>query len=562
MKREWEYKLQEEDKVKYIMDKFNVSKLVAKVVINRGIEADEEIEKYLNPDIDKIYNPYLIEDMEKAVDRCIKAVDNKEKILIYGDYDVDGITSITIVKKFLEELGADVSTYLPNRLDEGYGLNKTAIDTIETMNIDLIITVDCGISAIEEVEYANQKGINVIVTDHHECGSVLPNAIAIINPKRENSKYPFTQLAGVGVAFKFIQAISIKLNLPKERFLKYLDIVCIGTIADIVPLIDENRIIAKNGLELLKTTTNVGIKSLLKKCGFNQIDSSVITFGLSPRINACGRIGDPQKALDLFLTNDILEADRLSDELNSANIQRQTIEKKILENAKHIIEEQGLNNDPIIVVGNDNWHHGVIGIVASKLVEQYYKPCILVCFEGEEGKASGRSIMGFDLFEAVNNEKDLLEKYGGHEMAVGLSINKSNFNEFRDRLIDYANKKDVKEFVNIIKIDSEIKSSDISIESVKELKKLEPFGEKNPMPIFAYKNIKIDSIRTLSEDRHIKLNVKDNFSIYNAIGFNLGYLKDDFRCGDKVDIAHTLEINRYNNYENIQFNIKDIIRSI
>ena len=562
MKKKWEYMNKTDEEIEYIINKFNVSRLVAKVIANRDFKTDEEILNFLNPDISRIYDPYLMTDMDIAVDRVIKAIDNKEKILVYGDYDVDGITSITVIKKFLESLGNDPLTYLPNRLDEGYGLNKLAIDEIAKMNVDLMITVDCGISAIEEVEYIKSKGFDVIITDHHECGEVLPNAIAIINPKREDSKYPFKQLAGVGVAFKFIQAIALKLGLDRKAYLKYLDIVCVGTIADIVPLIDENRIIAKNGLELLKMTRNVGIKALLKKCGFNHIDSSVISFGLSPRINACGRIGNPQKALDLFLTNDPIEADKLADELNSANAQRQSIEKKIFENAKKIIEDNGYQNDSIIVLGQDNWHHGVIGIVASKIVELYYKPCILVCFEGEEGKASGRGIAGFDLFSAVSNSGKLLEKYGGHEMAVGLSINRKNFDKFREELIEYCNNNMEKDPVNVIKVDSEVKSSDISLDTINSLKVLEPFGEKNPVPVFVYKNIKIDAIRTLSEGKHLKLNLKDNQAVYDAIGFNLGSLKDDFNCSDKVDVVHNLEINKFNNIEKVQLNIKDIMKSI
>lgn len=562
MRKKWEYKDINEEKINEFVNKFNIPYLLAKVIANREFDNYEQIEKYLKTDLSNLYDPYLIKDMDIAVERVVKAINNKEKILVYGDYDVDGITSITVIKKFFEDLGIDILTYLPNRLDEGYGLNKLAIDEIVKMNVNLIITVDCGISAIDEVEYVNEKGFDIIVTDHHECGEILPKAYAIVNPKREDCDYPFKQLAGVGVAFKFIQAISKKLNLPDERYLRYLDIVCIGTIADIVPLIDENRIIAKNGLELLKNTKNIGVKALIKKCGFNHIDSSVISFGLSPRINACGRIGNPQTALDLFLTNDIKEAERLANELNEANYERQSIEKKIFENAKELIAINKLGEKPIIVLGNENWHHGVIGIVASKLVELYYKPCVLICFEGTEGKGSGRSITGFDLFSAICDSGSLLEKYGGHEMAIGLSINKDNYFEFRDKITEYAERNMEKDPVPVIKVDSEVKSDEISLETINALKVLEPFGEKNSLPIFVYKNIKIDSIRTLSDGKHLKLNVKDNQAIYDAIGFNLGHLKDEFRCGDKVDILMTLEINRFNNTEKIQFNIKDIMKSI
>lgn len=560
MKKSWKYEKQSEEEVKRICEKFEVSPLVAKIIVNRKFNSDEEINNYLNPDISKIYNPYLMEDMDKAVERIKKAIDNKERVVVYGDYDVDGITSITVLKKYFKDLGLDVDTYLPNRLDEGYGLNIAAIDKIANQKDTLIITVDCGISAIDEIDYANSKGLEVIVTDHHECGEVLPNAVAIINPKRPNTQYPFAQLAGVGVAFKLIQAISMKLGLPEESYLKYIDIVCIGTIADIVPLIDENRIIAKYGLQKFENTKNIGMKALIEKCGFNRIDSGVISFGLSPRINACGRIRDPQKALDLFLVEDEKEAQILAAELDDANMERQNIERKIFESAKERIENSNIKNDPIIVLGDDNWHHGVIGIVASKLVDLYSKPCILVCFEGDEGKSSGRSLPHFDLFNAVSSTADLLERFGGHEMAVGLTIKRENFEEFRKKLIEYTAERIKGEYVNEITVDTVVKSNDISLDVVDELKKLEPFGEKNPVPIFLYKNMKIEAIRTLSNDRHLKLSLKDNQYIYDAIGFNLGDLKNNFLCGNKVDVVHTLEINEFNGVKKVQLNVKDIMK--
>ncbi len=562
MKKSWKYEKQSEEEVQRICSNFQVSPLVAKIIVNRKFDSDEEIASYLNPDISKIYDPYLMEDMEIAVQRILQAIQNKQNVVVYGDYDVDGITSITVLKKYFLDLGLNVNTYLPNRLDEGYGLNISAIDKIAKEGTNLVITVDCGISAIEEIKYAKSKGLDVIVTDHHECGEILPDAIAVVNPKRPNTKYPFAQLAGVGVAFKLIQAISIKLGLPKESYLKYIDIVCIGTIADIVPLVDENRIIAKNGLEQFKNTKNIGMKALIKKCGFNKIDSGVISFGLSPRINACGRIRDPQKALDLFLTDNQEDAEKLAIELDEANMERQDIERKIFENAKILIENSSIKNDPIIILGDDGWHHGVIGIVASKLVDLYAKPCILVCFEGEEGKSSGRSLPHFDLFSAVSSASDLLERFGGHEMAVGLTIKKENFEEFRRKLIDYTSQKIKGEYINEITVDAVVRSNDISIDTIRELRKLEPFGERNPLPLFVYKNMKIEAIRTLSNDRHLKLSLKDNQNIYDAIGFNLGELKNNFLCGDKVDVVHTLEINEFNGLEKVQFNIKDIMKPV
>ena len=377
--------------------------------------------------------------MDIAVDRIQKSIDNKEKVIIYGDYDVDGITSISVLKKFLEDRGLNVNYYIPNRLNEGYGLNKEAINKIANEGYKLIITVDCGISGIDEISYANEIGIETIITDHHEPLEELPKAIAIVNPKRNDSIYPFRGLAGVGVVFKLIQAISIKLGLEEKEFLKYLDLVCIGTISDIVPLMDENRVITKLGLKLVEVTKNVGLRELLKSCKYKKIDSNAISFGIAPRINACGRMGHAEEALKLFLTNNIVEATNITENLENYNIERQNKEKKIFEEVIEKINEEK-KEQKTIVVGGDNWHHGVIGIVASKIVDKYYKPTVLVCFDKDEGKGSGRSVFGFDLHDALCKSSKYLEKYGGHEMAVGLSLKRNNFQNFKEKFEEIARK--------------------------------------------------------------------------------------------------------------------------
>lgn len=394
----------------------------------------------MNPTRKDFHNPYLLKDMDIAVDRILKAIENKEKVIIYGDYDVDGITSTSVLKRFLADRQLNVDYYIPNRLNEGYGLNKDAIEKISEEGYKLIITVDCGISGIDEVLFANKKGIETIITDHHEPLEELPNAIAIINPKRSDSGYPFRGLAGVGVVFKLIQAISIKLNLEEKEFLKYLDLVCIGTISDIVPLVNENRVITKLGLKLVEVTKNIGLRELLKSCRYKKIDSNAISFGIAPRINACGRMGHAEDALKLFLTNNIVEASIITKNLESYNIERQNREKKILEEVIEKINEEDKKKLKTIVVGGDNWHHGVIGIVASKIVDMYYKPTILICFENDEGKGSGRSIFGFDLHDALCKTSMYLEKYGGHEMAVGLSLKRDEFEKFKDKFEEFARK--------------------------------------------------------------------------------------------------------------------------
>ena len=402
MNKKWECYKVDEKKVEQIAEKDGIGKLLANILVNRNIIGEKEVETFLHPTRHDFYDPYLMPDMEKAVERIMQAIQNKEKIMIYGDYDVDGITSITVLKQFLQEREAIVAEYIPNRLEEGYGLNKKAIDKIVAEGHQLMVTVDCGISGIEEIAYANSLGIETVITDHHEPGEKLPEALAVVDAKRKDNSYPFNQLAGVGVVFKLIQAISQKLDLPEKEYLKYLDIVCVGTISDIVPLVDENRVIAKLGLKLVEVTKNIGLKTLLELSGYKKIDSNTVSFGIAPRINACGRMGKEKEALNLFLTKDPIEARNIANRLNEYNKQRQDTEKAIFEQAIEQIEKNKEGKE-VIVLGDDRWHHGVIGIVSSKITEMYFKPSILICFEGEEGKGSGRSIPGFDLYEALSH---------------------------------------------------------------------------------------------------------------------------------------------------------------
>jgi len=560
MNKKWEYYEKDEENIKKIQEEFKISRLLANIIVNKGLKTKEEIDVFLNPTREDFHDPYLMPDMEIAVNRIIKAIENKEKVIIYGDYDVDGITSITVLKKFLADRGLNVDEYIPNRLDEGYGLNKAAIEKIVSEKYNLMITVDCGISGIEEVEYANSLGLETIVTDHHEPAEVLPNAIAVVDAKRKDNKYPCNQLAGVGVVFKLTQAISQRLNLDAKEYLKFLDIVCVGTISDIVPLVDENRVIAKLGLKLVEVTRNIGLKTLLNQIGYKKIDSSAISFGVAPRINACGRMGHEKEALNLFLTDDPIEAQNIAQRLNDYNRQRQDIEKRIY---SEVLEktEKGEKDKSCIVLADENWHHGVIGIVASKITDMYYKPSILICFEDGEGKGSGRSVPGFDLYEGLSNCNQYIDKFGGHAMAIGISVSKENFPKFKEQFEKYTDNANIKSLVPVIKIDSEISIKDMQIDSVKELNMLEPFGEANKMPIFMYRNLKIDSIRALSEGKHLKLTLKDDNLVIDAIGFNMGYLADEYLLGEKIDVAGNLEVNSFNGRETIQISLKDIRKS-
>lgn len=562
MSKKWQVYQVDNEKVEQIQQKYEVNKLLATILANRGIVEEKQIDKFLHPKRSDFYNPYEMPDMEIAVSRIIKAIENEEKTIIYGDYDVDGITSVTVLKSFLEERGLEVAEYIPNRLNEGYGLNNNAVEKIASQGYTLMITVDCGISAVEEVRYANELGIETIITDHHEPGNELPAALAVVDAKRKDNKYPFRNLAGVGVVFKLSQAIGMRLDLEEKEYLKYLDIVCIGTISDIVPLVDENRVIVKLGLKLVEQTKNLGLKSILKSAGYSKIDSTTISFGVAPRINASGRMGHQEDALKLFLSKEIDEVNELTQKLNDYNRIRQETEKNIYAEVISKIEKDNLSEKNTIVVMGKNWHHGVIGIVSSKITEMYFKPSILLCEEDDCGKGSGRSIPGFDLYEALTECKEFIDRFGGHSMAIGINIKKEKFKNFKDKLEEIATQKHIEDIVPILKIDAQVSLDEISKDMVDSLKELEPFGEENKTPLFVFKNLKIDSIRALSEGKHLKLTLKDSKNIVNAIGFNLGELTNEYKIDDRVDVVGNLEINSFNGMENIQINIKDIMKSL
>ena len=562
MRKEWKYYETDKEKIEEIKERYNVNEILATVLVNRGIVDDEEIRIFLEPTRNDFRNPFDMPDMEKAVNRIIKAIEKKERIIVYGDYDVDGITSITVLKRFLAERNVEIDTYIPNRLDEGYGLNKNAIKQLSENKYTLMITVDCGISGIEEIEYANSLGIDVVITDHHEPSDKLPNAVAIVDCKRKDNKYGFRELAGVGVVFKLIQALSMKMGLNEKEYLKYLDIVCLGTISDIVPLIDENRVIAKLGLKLTQVTKNLGLMSVIQSSGYNQIDSNTISFGVAPRINACGRMGHQDEALKVFLSNNRDEVNKLTKKLNEYNRERQETEKNIEREVIEQIKKYNLEKANSIVLGKDSWHHGVIGIVASKITDMYYKPCILICFEEEKGKGSGRSIPGFDLHEALSKCTDTIEKYGGHAMAIGINVAKDKFEDFRKQFEEIVSQSKINELTPIIEIDKQIELEEINMKIIKSLELLKPFGEGNRIPLFSIKNIKIDSIRALSEGKHLKVTLKNKNTYIDAIGFNLGNLVNELRIGDKINIVGSLEINSFNGCDRIQINLKDIMKSL
>ncbi len=544
-----------------IQNDYKLSRIVSNILASKGIDNDKKIDEFLNPTRNSFGNPFEMPDMDKAVERIIKAIENKEKIIIYGDYDADGITSSTILKRFMKELDVDVDVYIPNRLTEGYGMNENAIKSIAEKGYNLIITVDCGITGIKETELAKKLGIDVIITDHHEPGEEIPKAIAVVDCKRKDNNYKFRELAGCGVAFKLTQALSQKLDINENICLKYLDFACIGTISDIVPLVDENRVISKLGMMLVEQQRNTGIRELIRISGIKKIDATAISFGISPRINACGRMGHHEDALELFLTEDPRKAQELARKLENFNRKRQEIEKNIYKQAFDMANNE--IDKKCLILAKEEWHHGIIGIVSSKITDNFFKPSLLLCIEGEEMRGSGRSIPGFDLHQAVEKCSKHLTNYGGHGMAVGLSLKAKDYEKFKKEFEDYANKNISNDMMQrVIEIDEEITNKDISFEDIKQIGLLEPFGESNFEPLVLYKNLKINAIRTLSEGKHIKMSLQNENVNMEAIGFNLGDLAQQYQIDDKIDIVGNIGINSFNNKETIQMVITDVRKAI
>jgi single-stranded-DNA-specific exonuclease len=559
--KKWIYSKPDKYIVQEICKTFKVSPLTATVILNRGVQEPEDIKMFLESDINSLHDPFLMKGMRKAVDRIKKAIAENEKITVYGDYDVDGVTSTAILAKYLSQCGACVDYYIPDRIDEGYGINKHALEKIQKNGTSLVVTVDSGITALEEVEYAIQLGLDIIITDHHECKEEIPKATAVLNPKQKDCSYPFKELAGVGVAFKLIQALA-----GKDNFLSivdhYCDIVCLGTIADVVPLLGENRLIVSRGLKTIAATKNVGLKSLINVSGVkdNKISTGTIGFIIAPRINAAGRVGSALRAVQLFLTDDEFIADEIAQELNEENKNRQATEARILQEALEIIEQEfDLGRQKVIVLSGEDWHHGVIGIVASRITDRFYRPSILIALEGDEGKGSGRSISGFNLFKALHECKDYLIKFGGHELAAGLSIEREKIPSFLENINNYANEiLSDDDLVPRIYIDCEIDTDDLTFDTVNQLEILEPFGMGNAGPVFSFCNGVIVDIRTVGDNKHLKLVIEKNGNFVDAIGFNMANYSEQFIVGDVVDIACSLDINLYNGLKRVQLILKDI----
>ena len=557
-KTRWIVRKSDHQLVKTLENELKITPLVASMLINRGLDTVDSARYFLFGK-GQFHDPYLLKGMDLAVNRIREAIENQEPILIFGDYDADGVSSTTVLMVTLKELGANVQFYIPNRFTEGYGPNEPAFRRAAESGIKLIITVDTGISAVNEAAIAKELGLDLIITDHHEPGPVLPEALAIIHPKLPDSIYPFRELAGVGVAFKLAHALYGE--LPEHL----LEIAVIGTIADLVSLKDENRLIAKKGLEKLKVTKNKGLKAIFKVAGVDQqsITEETIGFTLAPRINAVGRLEDADMAVELLLTDDPIEAEGLAQEMDELNKTRQSIVNSITHEAIEEVEKNyPIDSNSVLVIGKEGWNAGVVGIVASRLVEKFYRPTIVLSFDKEKGlaKGSARSIAGFDLFKNLSTCRDILPHFGGHPMAAGMTLNLEDVSELRQRLNTLANEQlSADDFVPITLLDHQINVEEINLSSLDELHLLAPFGMDNPKPKVLISNVQISTMRKIgSEQNHLKVMVNENGANLDGIGFGLGQLVDHISPASKISVIGELAINEWNNIRKPQIFIQDV----
>lgn len=570
MNKVWNYENVNKVDAVNLAAQLNTSTLMSKVLLSRGFTDIQAIKDFVNDD-ECSHDPFLLNDMELATERINRAIDEEENITVYGDYDADGITSTTVLMKFLKSQGATVDYYIPDRIKEGYGISEEAVETILERGTELVISVDCGITAIKEAELIYDLGADFIVTDHHECSEILPNAIAIINPKRPDSTYPYSELAGVGVTYKLIQALCIKRGLG-DLYKSYLDLVAIGTIADIVPLTGENRSIVKLGLKAINNSDNEGLRQLISIAGLDkngrELSATNVAFGIAPRINAGGRMGRPELALELFFTEDPNDAKRLAVELNENNKLRQSIEQ---ETANKIMDELNADKDidkkRVIVVAKENLHSGIVGIVASRVLDRYYKPCIILSIEEDENghamaKGSCRSVEGYNIYEMLSRCQELLVQFGGHELAAGLSIKPENIKSFDEKINQISCEIDEDVFVPRINADTSIDVDEINVESIESLRALEPYGQNNPEPTFVVEGIKLVYSKTVgSNGNHMRLIFQEGDLKYDAIAFNVSDSRIFLSLNDLYDIIFTLEINEWNNNRKPSLVLIDMKRS-
>ncbi|GAB6171543.1 hypothetical protein JCM15765_10210 [Paradesulfitobacterium aromaticivorans] len=556
MRKIWRISRSDRSIAQELADTLGISPVLADILAKRGVNTPREAVSFLKPSLLSLSSPFLFKDMRKAVGRLTWARERGEKVLVYGDYDVDGVTSTALVYKTLIDLGFKAVTYIPSRHDEGYGLNKEAIGRAVQAEVKVLVTVDCGITATEEIELATAHGIDVIITDHHEPPEILPAALAVINPKCDPN-YPFTELAGVGVAFKLVQGLLEESDKPgAEREL--LDLVALGTIADVVPLVGENRVLVKHGLKQMQESPHLGLEVLLAECGLKgkELKAGQIAFMVAPRINAAGRLDSARKGLELLLTGKEERAYELARELTQENLARQRLEQEIVAKAIEQIEQSPLPR--VIVVSGQGWHHGVIGIVASRLVERYYRPVFIMGEEGEEAKGSARGIPGYHVLEELRTQAQLLHKFGGHRQAAGFSLAVGDIGRLRAELNEQATALPEEVFQEVLTIDCVVEPAVLTVALEQELEHLAPYGFGNPSPVLAVQRMPVHRIDTVGQEgKHLKLYLGEAGNL-GGIVFRQGSRLRELADKPAADIAFNLELNSYQGHEKVQVVVKDI----
>ncbi len=549
--------------VNSLSQSLRIPEIITKMLLRRGITDADAARRFFRPSLDLLYDPFIMRDMHQAVERLRRAVLSDEKILIYGDYDVDGITSVSFLYLILRELGANVDYYIPDRQLEGYGLSPQGIEAAKERGTGLIITVDCGITGHAEIELARSLGMDVLVSDHHEPGPTLPNALAVLDPKRNDCPYPFRELAGVGVTYKLCQGLLLRMKYDLSILENYLELVAIGTAADIVPLVDENRIFVKAGLDRLNESENLGIKALFQVAGLSGKDISTghIVFILAPRINAVGRMGDAERAVKLLSTSDPAEALEIANVLEQENRHRKNVDEETFRQAL-VLAEQKFQDERTraLILYQRGWHSGVIGIVASRVVERFYRPTVLISIENGVGKGSARSIEGFDLHDALKSCEDLLIGFGGHKYAAGLSIEENNIPAFCERFEAVAAARlDGEQLIPKLAIEAELHLQEIDETFIKLLRMFAPYGPQNMRPVFMSRNLQVVGNPVIVGGNHLKFKVREGNAVFEAIGFGMGaHLPRTQQTERGLDLTYLLEENEYMGRKMIQLRLKDI----
>jgi single-stranded-DNA-specific exonuclease len=549
--------------VKQFATQLNVPPVLARILQARGITDFESARRFFRPNVNTLNDPYSMKSMEAAVERILQARNHGEKILIFGDYDVDGTTATSLLYLFLKQLGLDVYFYIPDRLREGYGLSMSGVRQAHRGGVTLIVAVDCGVTAVEQVAYARQLGIDVIVCDHHEPGDILPDVVALLNPKQEGCDYPFKELSGVGVAFKLIQALALHLNLDPETYLQHLDLVALGTAADIVPLVGENRVFAKIGFERLSEANRAGVAALLEVTGLRgkELGTGQVVFILAPRINAVGRMGDAERAVRLLIAESKQNALNIAAILESENRQRRHIDEETFREAVEMVESEfDPENDLAFVLAREGWHAGVIGIVASRVAEKYYRPTVMIALDGGLGKGSARSIRGFDIYQALRQCQDFMTGFGGHKYAAGLTIEAEQVSGLRQRLQEVAASwMDEEMLTRKLHIDGEIRLTDITPRFIKFLDLMGPYGPQNMRPVFMSRDLQVVGTPTIVGENHLRLKVRQDGRVIDAIGFNLGDLHARVALPNKrVEMAYLVDENEWQGQRSVQLRVKDV----